>query len=123
MEMMKGECKFCGQMQNVEAENQEDADAKATELCGCDLANKQKQHDEVIKKINDMCFAPKADTGFQPVAEDTYKLICILADKVIDQDIEAVKLELSDRTVKINVNAKGVVKFRQRRIIEIGIDG
>ena len=121
--MLNGSCKYCGQVQNVEAESQEEADKKATELCGCDEAIKAKQHDLLIKRINELCFASKEDTGFAPIDEDTYKLICILADKVIDEDIEGVRLDLYDRTVKISKSSKGVVKYKQSKLVEVGVNG
>ena len=123
MAMIQGECKYCGQLQNIDAETKEEADQKATEMCECDQAAKEKQHKVVIQRIDQICHASSQDTGFTPIDDDTYKLVCILADKIIDEELEFVKIELSDRILSISKTTKGVVKFRQKKTVEVGIDG
>ena len=121
--MMNGVCRYCGQMQNVEAETQEDADNKATEMCDCPQAIKDRSLDSFCEKVATIVFDTAEETGFEPLSNEQYKLICVLADKIFQKEINGVTVKLDDRTLKLSKDKDGYVKFRQTKTLEVGTDG
>lgn len=121
--MMTGICKYCGQAQNVEASTKEEANKKATETCNCDRAIIEKNYMEFCNAISDLVFAQKEDTGFTPLSNDDYKMICVMADKLIRHEIQGMTIKLSDRILKLSLDKDGNAKFRQSKTVEVGVNG
>lgn len=121
--MITGVCAYCGQAQNVEAQNQEEANQKATEMCSCDKSVSSRYIIEFGKKVNEIITAPERTTGFSPLNEDYYKLIMVMADQVNTGFIDAVSFKLDDRTIKITPRNEGGLKFKQSKTVECNVDG
>lgn len=118
--MLNGACKYCGQVQSVDAKDQAMADKMATENCNCPDAIRGRRKDRLIEQIADIAEADYEDTGFYPMSDDIYKLVCILAEKCVDGELRSIKLTIEDRTITIKSSSKGDVSFNQTRTIEVG---
>lgn len=121
--MLTGECRYCGQTQNVEAESKDDADRKATELCGCSQAIEERNYLKFCEKIGNLVTAPREETGFTPLQDNEYKLICVMADQMVRGPVTGAVIKLPDRKLTLSINDKNEPKFKQTKTVECGIDG
>ena len=112
---MLKECKFCGQMINVESEETE-----GYELCGCGAARAeiftQEQIEEACQNVEILFGEECGDFGFAPVREiavvETLKTLCAL---VASGAVGAVSMTITGSGVAMmKLGSKGEVKVTRR---------
>lgn len=123
-EIMMGVCRFCGQVQQVRAETQEEADAKAALYCKCDGAAQTRRVMETIRdardKAEDLLGEGGALDGFVPVTDEGVRaLIDAAIERAAFGEIrEAAFQIIGHGAVKITRTKSGGVKIERSRTLK-----
>ena len=108
MSRMEGSCNYCGQIINVEAETQTEADEKATMECGCGgarLAQKRSRNISEAKELISSLF-PESDN-------DAPSIVALhrMVDEIGTGRYTGVSVQIDGCTsCKISRTAKGNIK-------------
>ena len=117
---MQGICKGCGQLQEVPAGTQEEADQKATAMCNCGEAEKIRKHAELMDVIDDICGEGGKEKGLDPVEPDTIQRIKEAATLVFRNKFEKATFSVEGSLITIKKSKDHVVVNRK---MVIGIEG
>ena len=108
MSRMEGSCKYCGQIINVEAETQTEADEKATMECGCGAAKLAQKRSRNISEAKELILS------LFPESEDEAPTIVSLhrmVDEIGSGRYSGVSVQLDGcTTCKISRTVKGNIK-------------
>lgn len=115
MDYMNGVCKGCGQVIIVEAADQQDADIKATDRCGCHESRLIKNRVRIRNTITDLCGEAAEERGFQWLDTELTELIINLAELTQLGRVESAQLRAGDSVIKIRTNADGMLLFSRNR--------
>lgn len=116
---MLGTCRFCGETQEVLSDSAEMANEIATNNCSCREVKRYHKKEDAHKKIN-YILGPSAErNGFVYIHEDAVETICRIADMVIENKVEKVKISLIDGTVDISRDSDDNLKISRKRTVKI----
>ena len=113
--LLTGECRFCGNPQEVIAEDKADADYIVTKDCNCEKSQRAAEYDMMMANLNaildgDECIRHK----FIPVDERTKSLITEVADLIFEKKIDKATFVTAASTVKLVVTDKAAKVSRER---------
>lgn len=124
VKVMLGVCRFCGQTQQVRAQTQEEADAKAALYCKCDGARQAQRIEKVILDAKDRArglFGAEGETdGFAAVdSEQVLTLIFAAIELTAYGELQAATLLIDGHgAAKITRNKSGGVKIERSRTLK-----
>lgn len=110
---MTGVCRGCGQIQEVTARTQEEADEFATMNCNCGEGEKLRKKAQLMESIDDICGTAAIDKGFTPIEPRTIERIKEAASLVFENKIEKATFSIDSTLVVIKRNAKKVTCSRR----------
>ena len=113
MANFEGVCKYCGNMQPILAADQIDANLKISETCKCKGYLKEKQHDRMLKNIDQTFGAECQQFGLLPVSTGQLAAITDAAELVFKETIQMTAIGLFGSTAKISKSAKGAIKIER----------
>lgn len=113
---MTGVCRGCGQIQEVTARTQEEADEFATMNCNCGEGEKIRKKAQLMESIQIICGPPSVDKGFNPIDPKTIERIKEAASLVFDNKIDKATFSVENSLVMIKRNAKKVTCSRRRSV-------
>lgn len=119
MKTIVGRCKYCGVERSVIAENQEDADLQVEKACDCSGADKAEKKKLLHKTLDELAGSKAADLGFTSLDPDTYQIVKMLGDKVVDEIITKVNLKIAG-TVIVITNTGGRISAVRTRTYKQG---
>lgn len=97
-ETMTGTCKYCGQVQNVRAFTEQEADIIASDNCDCSeskLAQKKKQVFADIEEIS------KGNLNAPTLSYEVVELLKFAAEKIIKNNLNSSTFKLGSCTITI----------------------
>lgn len=100
----EGVCKYCGQIQNVTAESQEEADKLATNRCYCQGATKAKKREAMLR--NAKVISLNGD-------ENLAALMIAAGDMILEEEIRGITIFAGNVRYKISANSDGYIKFQR----------
>ena len=118
---MEGICKGCGQIQEVSASTQKEADIKATLACNCGEAEKLRKRQQLMNDIDLLCGPFSADRGFEPIEQETIDRIKEAADLVFKNKFEKATFSVAGTVVTIKRDSKKVTASRKMTIVAEGV--
>lgn len=107
---MEGICRGCGQIQEVNAKTQEEADAKATLSCDCTEGAYVRRK---LQLGQNMCLLTGKDAekqGFKALDDEIVCKLLNIADLVLTNKIQQVKVSVDNTNITIKIDGKGNVK-------------
>lgn len=118
---MTGICRFCGQAIMVPEGHEGAEDIYASTNCTCEGARRERLRKDMAENIEALCHMKKEECGMDPVGQDHYKLIQVLADQCFDGLIGKISMQLSDQT-KVTLTRKEdmVIMKREKNLIVEG---
>ena len=111
---MKGECPFCGQIQIVDAETQEEADTKAAEQCNCD--NALKRIHLLEENIDKLTGKDILRFNMEEVPEEVRDAIKTIGALCVYGDIETAGFHVADSVITIRKTKRGVSVSRKKAL-------
>ena len=106
----QGICKYCGQIQTVDAVDQDDANRKATLNCTCEGSDIERRRQNLHENIKAICGEQCEAYGLKVLKQDVELQIHDIAEFVLFRKIQSVTINVDNSTVKISGNSKGDVK-------------
>lgn len=110
MEVMQGVCEYCGQVQNVRALDQTEADQIASDNCNCPeskLVQKKKRVFEDIEEISQgNAYAP-------PLGYKTVELLKLAAEEVIKTGLSSATFKVGQSTINIKETSSKIKVTRR----------
>lgn len=122
MKRIEGACRFCGQVQTVEAEDRADADRIATLNCNCDDAAAYRSREDLMALIDSTCQDLPEDCGFTNMSVGQIKAMHELGDMVADGFIMKATVDIADSRCMINRKKDGSFTFRRNKVLCLGGD-
>ena len=123
-EIMMGVCRFCGQTYQIQdAETQEEADERASQICQCDDARKNKRILDVIRdakgKADDLLGEIGEEDGFVPVTDEGVRALidASIGRAAFGEIREAAFQIIGHGVVKITSTKSGGVKIERSRTL------
>lgn len=123
-EIMMGVCRFCGQTYQIrDAETQEEADERASQICQCDDARKNKRILDVIRdakdKADDLLGEIGAEDGFIPVENEHVRALIYAAIRLVAYgELRETTMQIIGRgVVKVKASGVGGVKIERSRTL------
>lgn len=110
---MQGICKGCGQVQEVPAITQREADEKATMACNCGEGENRRKRFQLMESIEEICGPKSVDKGFNPIDPETIQRIKEAAGLVFDNKFEKATFSIDSTLVTIKRSAKKVTCSRK----------
>ena len=120
MKRIEGACRFCGQIQTVEAEDRADADRIATLNCNCDDAAAYRSREDLMALIDSTCQDLPEDCGFTNMSLGQIKAMHELGDMVADGFIMKATVDIADSRCMINRKKDGSFTFRRNKVLCLG---
>ena len=117
---MLGVCKGCGQLIEVEAVTQEEADQKAILACNCGEAESIRKREDLMNVIDSVCGPDSAGKGFDPVEPTTIERIKEAAGLVFEDKFEKATFSVAGSVITIKKGKNNVVCGRK---MVIGLEG
>lgn len=117
---MQGVCRGCGQLQEVTAKTQKEADRKATEMCNCGEAEKVRKHADLMNVIEQICGDAGKEKGLDPVEPETIQRIKEAATLVFKNKFEKASFSVEGSLITIKKSKDHVVCNRK---MVIGLEG
>lgn len=109
---LTGTCRFCGQMAATEMRTQQDADEYATANCSCEEGKVYREKEACLDRIAEICQAPRAETGVNPLSEEEARFVRSVADRVAIGAVEAADLNIRGTAIRLRPgDEKKPVKF------------
>lgn len=122
MKTLEGVCKFCGQVQNVHASSQEDANRIATLQCNCDEAEAYRRKEDLMELINQTCMDLPKESGFESMPEKQVSAIRAIGVLVADRDLEKATIDVADSHCVIGRHKDGTFVFKRSKALSLGGD-
>lgn len=122
-DVIKGSCRYCGRMELVEAETQEEADDIVTTQCSCEDATKQRRRSEVRGAIWDVCTAPKEDTGMEPMPDERIGVVQDIGELVYIGKIGKATLEICGCNIRLQKNTNDRLEIHRTCKVEASAEG
>lgn len=102
--VLSGACKYCGQIQNISAATQEEADKIATNRCHCPGARKAQKREAMVrnaKAIN--C------EGTENISD----LLITAGDMILNEEIQGITIAAGNIKFEASSNKDGYIKFQR----------
>ena len=122
MKSIEGVCKFCGQVQTVQADSKAEADRIATLNCNCDDAAAYRSREDLMALIDSTCQDLPEDCGFTNMSVGQIKAMHELGDMVADGFIMKATVDIADSRCMINRKKDGSFTFRRNKVLCLGGD-
>ena len=122
MKSYEGICKFCGQVQTVQADSQEEANMIATLNCNCDDAEAYRRREDLMTLINSTCQDLPEDCGFVNMSVGQIKALKDLGGMVADGFVMKATVDIADSRCMINRKKDGSFTFRRNKVLCLGGD-
>jgi hypothetical protein len=122
MKNYEGVCRFCGQVQTVQASSQEEANEIATLSCNCDEAEAYRRREELMTLIDSTCQDLPEDCGFVNMSVGQIKALRALGSMVADGFIMKATIDIADSRCMINRKKDGSFTFRRNKVLCLGGD-
>lgn len=110
MEIMQGVCEYCGQVQNVRAFNQVEADQIASDNCTCPESRLKQKKKQVFKNIEEVsqgnAYAPS-------LGHKTIELLKLAAEEVITTGLSSVTFKVGSSTITIKETGSKIKVMRK----------
>ncbi len=117
MKNYEGVCRFCGQVQTVQASSQEEANEIATLSCNCDDAEAYRRREELMTLINNTCQDLPEDCGFVNMSVGQIKALRDLGSMVADGFVMKATIDIADSRCMINRKKDGSFTFRRNKVL------
>ena len=122
MKQMEGACRFCGQIQTVQAESKEEANRVATLNCNCDEAEAYRRREELMTLIDSTCVDLPEDCAFVNMSVGQVNALRDLGSMVADGFIMKATIDIAVSRCMINRKKDGSFTFRRNKVLCLGGD-
>ena len=113
MTTFEGICKFCGSMQPVMAESQEEANVLVSKSCTCAGAEWEEKKEKLRQVIDDVAGEGCTIYGMRPMSEPVADLLQEAGMQVMNGKISKVTVGVDGVNITINLSSKGQVKVKR----------
>lgn len=120
MKNYEGVCRFCGQVQTVQADSQEEADRIATLSCNCDKAEAYRRKEDLLELINQTCGDLPRESGFESLPERQVHAIRVIGELVADGDLQKATIDVADSRCMIGKHKDGSFVFTRNKALTLG---
>lgn len=120
MKNYEGVCRFCGQVQTVQADSQEEADRIATLSCNCDKAEAYRRKEDLLELINQTCGDLPRESGFESLPERQVHAIRVIGELVADGDLQKATIDVADSRCMIGKHKDGSFVFTRNKALTPG---
>lgn len=117
---MDGVCRFCGQVQSVQADSQEEANRIATLSCNCDEAEAYRRKEDLLELINQTCRDLPRESGFESLPERQVHAIRVIGELVADGDLAKATIDVADSRCMIGKHKDGSFVFTRNKALTLG---
>lgn len=100
-DMYEGVCKYCGSIESVFADSQEEADAEISKKCKCGGAAEEERMERIVVNA-------KSVTEEEPQLTD---ILIIGAGLILKGVLDALTLKTEGVRHKVSINGDGQIKF------------
>lgn len=120
MKNYEGVCRFCGQVQSVQADSQEEANRIATLSCNCDEAEAYRRKEDLLELINQTCRDLPRESGFESLPERQVHAIRVIGELVADGDLQKATIDVADSRCMIGKHKDGSFVFTRNKALTLG---
>ena len=113
MRTFEGICKFCGSIQPVMAESQEEANVLVSKSCTCAGAELEEKKEKLRQAIDDVAGEGCTIYGMRPMSEPVAGLLQDAGLMVMNGKISKITVGVDGVNITINLSAKGQVKVKR----------
>ena len=113
---MTGVCRYCGQVQTVVAQDQQEADRLAVESCNCEAAIRHQRRKMAVEKIEMLKTIPEEQTGFRPVSEELCMILKALGGEMADGKLDNVGLTAEGRRISMRMKQDSIKITQQKSV-------
>lgn len=120
--LRQGTCAGCGQMQSVQADNDREADFKATKKCGCEESKPIVRRWQIRENVARIAGETCEMLGFEAYDEDARKMIAEIAEWVAAETCPVNKVTLGgidETTITIQRRANERISITRKKTTEI----
>ena len=117
---MDGICRFCGQVQSVQADSQEEANRIVTLSCNCDEAEAYRRKEDLLELINQTCRDLPRESGFESLPERQVHAIRVIGELVADGDLQKATIDVADSRCVIGKHKDGSFTFTRNKALTLG---
>lgn len=118
LHMMEGECQGCHQFVRVDADDQCDANIKATEACDCQESDRLVHWWNFKRRLENVCSTTAKDAGFEPITNGTRERIEEIGRAIYDGELEKAQIYTKDSQVTIQ-SREGRLQLSRKMTVEI----
>ena len=122
MKMHEGECRFCGQKQEIMAAHQEEADEIATLNCNCSGSEEYRRKQDLAELINETCELVSPETGFVKMSDEQLEVLHQIAAMLASGIISKVTLDIADSRCVMSEHKDGSFTFKRNKVLQLGGD-
>ena len=119
MKVHKGECRFCGQTQEVMATHQEEADEIATFNCNCSGSEEYRRKQDLAELINETCELVSPETGFVKMSDEQLEALHQIATMLAGGIISKVTLDIADSRCVMSEHKDGSFTFKRNKVLQL----
>lgn len=102
--VLSGVCKYCGQIQNISAATQEEADKIATNRCYCPGARKAQKREAMVRNAKAINYE-----GTENISD----LLITAGDMILNEEIQGIAIAAGNIKFKASSNKDGYIKFQR----------
>jgi len=122
MKSYEGICKFCGQVQTVQADSQEEANMIATLNCNCSGSEEYRRKQDLAELINETCELVLPETGFVKMSDEQLEALHQIATMLASGIINKVTLDIADSRCVMSEHKDGSFTFKRNKVLQLGGD-
>ena len=113
MKTFEGICKFCGSVQPIMADSQEEANELVSKGCTCTGAEREEKKEKLRQAIDDVTGEGSTVYGMRPMSEQVVDLLQQAGLMVMDGKISKVAVSIEGVNITINLSSKGQTKVKR----------
>ncbi len=102
--VLAGVCKYCGQIQDISASTQDEADNIATSRCYCLGARKAQKREAMVRNAKAINYDG---------AENISNLMITAGDMILNEEIQGIAISVGNVKYKALSNKDGYIKFQR----------
>lgn len=111
MDIYEGVCMYCGTVEPVMADSQEEANYIVSKKCTCPGALLEERQEQLTQNLQ-LTIGPECEeAGLEAFDADIVDTIAILAKFVLQDRLQQISVACGKTTLKIAINTKGQVKI------------
>ena len=111
MDIYEGICRYCGTVESVMADSQEEANYIVSKKCTCPGALLEDRQQQLLQNLQLTIGPACEETGFDAFDSDIVEAIATLAKFVPQDRLQQISVACEKTTLKISINTKGQVKI------------